>query len=153
MLQPLLALGKPVINTEFGMRTYRGAESDGTLGFGVADQKRVALHHLLPFVGRFVRERLNGDYVRDEAMQARELTEMLTILDAAGVDGAFVHEFVTAGATFSQEPHLHRTLSRDVSPKQTHPIRLGDRTGIARKSRKGRTAPGRFGPGQVPRVA
>jgi len=104
MLQPLLALGKPVINTEFGMRTYRGAESDGTLGFGVADQKRVALHHLLPFAGRFVRERLNGDYVRDEAMQARELTETLAILDAAGVDGAFVAEFVTAGATFSKKP-------------------------------------------------
>jgi len=99
MLQPLLALGKPVVNTEFGMRTYRGAESDGTLGFGVADQTRVVLHHFLPFV----RERLNGDHVRDEAMQARELTETLTILDAAGVDGAFVAEFVTAGATFSEE--------------------------------------------------
>ena len=100
MLQPLLATGKPVINTEFGMRTYRGAESDGTLGFGVADQKRVVLHYLLPFV----RERLNGDYIRDEAMQARELIETLTALDAAGVDGAFVHEFVTAGATFSEQP-------------------------------------------------
>lgn len=100
MLQPLLALGKPVINTEFGMRTYRGAESDGTLGFGVADQTRVGLHHLLPFV----RERLNGDYIRDEAMQARELIETLTALDAAGVDGAFVAEFVTAGATFSEQP-------------------------------------------------
>jgi hypothetical protein len=99
-LQPLLALGKPLVNTEFGMRTYRGAESDGTLGFGVADQTRVVLHYLLPFV----RERLNGDYVRDEAMQARELTETLTILDAAGVDGAFVAEFVTAGGTFSEEP-------------------------------------------------
>jgi hypothetical protein len=99
MLQPLLALGKPVINTEFGMRTYRGAESDGALGFGVADQKRVVLHHLLPFV----RERLNGDYVRDEAMQSRELVETLTILDAAGVDGAFVAEFVTAAATFSKQ--------------------------------------------------
>jgi hypothetical protein len=103
MLQPLLALGKPVINTEFGMRTYRGAESDGTLGFGVADQVRVGLHQL-PLIGRFIRERLNGHYVRDEAMQARELTEMLTILDAAGVDGAFVAEFVTAGATFSDRP-------------------------------------------------
>lgn len=100
MLQPLLALGKPVINTEFGMRTYRGAESDGTLGSGIADQTRVVLHYLLPFV----RERLNGDYDRDEAMQARELVETLTILDAAGVDGAFVAEFVTAGATFSEEP-------------------------------------------------
>ena len=103
MLQPLLALGKPVVNTEFGMRTYRGAESEGTLGFGIADQMRVGLHQL-PVVGRFVRERLNGDYVRDEAMQARELTETLTILDAAGVDGAFVHEFVTARATFSDKP-------------------------------------------------
>lgn len=100
MLQPLLALGKPVINTEFGMRTYRGAESDGALGFGVADQKRVVLHYLLPFI----RQRLNGDYARDEAMQARELVETLTILDAAGVDGAFVHEFVTTGATFSDQP-------------------------------------------------
>lgn len=100
MLQPLLAFGKPIINTEFGMRTYRGAESDGTVGFGVADQKRVLLHYLLPFV----RQRLSGDYVRDEAMQARELVETLTILDSAGVDGAFVHEFVTAGATFSDKP-------------------------------------------------
>jgi hypothetical protein len=104
MLQPVLALGKPVINTEFGMRTYRGAESDGTLGFGIADQTRVGLHHLLPFVGRFVRERLNGDYVRDEPMQARELLETLTILDAAGIDGAFVHEFVTAAAAASDKP-------------------------------------------------
>ena len=100
MLQPLLALGKPVINTEFGMRTYQGAASGGgELGVGIADQARLVLHHLLPFV----RERLNGDYVRDEAMQARELAETLTILDAAGVDGAFVAEFVTAGATFSEE--------------------------------------------------
>jgi hypothetical protein len=58
----------------------------------------------LPLVGRFVRERLNGDYVRDEAMQARELTEILAILDAAGVDGAFVAELVTAGATTSDQP-------------------------------------------------
>jgi hypothetical protein len=100
MLQPLLALGKPVINTEFGMRTYRGAESDGALGFGVADQMRVVLHYLLPFV----RERLKGDYIRDEAMQARELIETLTALDAAGVDGAFVGEFVSARATFSEQP-------------------------------------------------
>ncbi|MBO0830333.1 MAG: abortive infection protein [Actinobacteria bacterium] len=103
MLQPLLELGKPVINTEFGMRTYRGADSDGTLGFGVADQTRVGLHHL-PVVGRFIRERLKGDYVRDEAMQARELTETLTALDAAGVEGAFVAEFVTAAAMFSDKP-------------------------------------------------
>jgi hypothetical protein len=82
MLEPLLARGKPVVVTEFGMRTYQGAASDGTLGFGVADPKRVGLHQL-PLVGRFVRERLNGDYVRDEAMQARALTETLAILGPA----------------------------------------------------------------------
>lgn len=104
MLEPLLAHGKPVVVTEFGMRTYRGADSDGgALGFGIADLKRVFLHQL-PLVGRLFRERLNGDYVRDEAMQARELTETLAILEAAGVDGAFVAEFVTAAATTSDEP-------------------------------------------------
>jgi hypothetical protein len=104
MLQPLLARGKPVVVTEFGMRTYRGAESEGgTLGFGVTDPKSVFLHQL-PAVGRLFRERLNGDYVRDEAMQARELTEVLAILEAAGADGAFVAEFVTPEATVSDEP-------------------------------------------------
>ena len=43
-------------------------------------------------------------WCRSLSAQARELTETLTILDAAGVDGAFFHEFVTAGATFSEEP-------------------------------------------------
>jgi hypothetical protein len=104
MLEPLLAFGKPVVVTEFGMRTYRGAAGEGgELGFGVGDMTRVALHQL-PVVGRFFRERLNGDYVRDEAMQARELSETLAILEAAGVDGAFVSEFVTAGAPTSDEP-------------------------------------------------
>jgi hypothetical protein len=104
MLEPLLARGKPVVVTEFGMRTYRGADSErGALGFGIGDTKRVFLHQL-PVVGRLFGERLNGDYVRDEAMQARELTETLAILKGAGVGGAFVCEFVTAGATTSEEP-------------------------------------------------
>ena len=41
MLQPFLSTGKPVIVTEFGMRTYRGAESSGALGFGVTDTTRL----------------------------------------------------------------------------------------------------------------
>ena len=118
MLQPLLATGKPVINTEFGMRTYRGAESEGTLGFGVADVKRIVLHQILPFV----RERLSGDYIRDEAMQASELIETLTALDAAGVDGAFVAEFVTAGATFSEQPRYDPRHER-LRPRQDLPAR------------------------------
>ena len=44
MLEPFVRVGKPVIVTEFGMRTYRGAESSGTLGFGVTDTTRLYLH-------------------------------------------------------------------------------------------------------------
>ena len=104
MLGPLLAQGKPVVVTEFGMRTYRGADSGGgELGFGIQDNMRVFLHQL-PVVGRLFRVRLNGDYVRDEPMQARELAETLAILDTAGVDGAFVAEFVTAENPTSDNP-------------------------------------------------
>ena len=44
MLEPFLSTGKPVIVTEFGMRTFRGAESSGALGFGVTDTTRLWLH-------------------------------------------------------------------------------------------------------------
>jgi len=102
-LAPLLRLGKPVVVTEFGMRTWRGADSSGVLGFGVVDTTSWLLHQL-PVVGRFVRARLNGDYVRDEAEQAREITETLGILDRSGVDGAFVHNFAEPAMTYSEEP-------------------------------------------------
>lgn len=104
MLGPLLTQGKPVVVTEFGMRTYRGAESEGgELGFGVADIKRVYLHQL-PVIGHLFRERLKGVYVRDEPMQARELAETLAMLDTAGVDGAFVNEFVSATFPVGDNP-------------------------------------------------
>jgi hypothetical protein len=83
MLEPFLSTGKPVIVTEFGMRTLRGAESSGALGFGVTDPTRLALH-TLPVIGRFVRPRLKGTFQRDEAMQAHELTNTLDELDAPG---------------------------------------------------------------------
>ena len=53
MLGPFLATGKPVIVTEFGMRTYQGAASSGALGFGIVDSRTVLLHQL-PLTGRFV---------------------------------------------------------------------------------------------------
>jgi hypothetical protein len=73
------------------------------LGFGVVDNTSLGLH-LLPVIGRFVRARLNGDYERDEALQAREITETLAILDEAGVDGAFVHTFAEPIMTYSKDP-------------------------------------------------
>ena len=104
MLEPFFAHGKPVVITEFGMRTYQGAENaGGALGFGVADFKSIFLHRI-PVVGWFVRPRLKGNYVRDEGMQARELAETLRILDAAGADGAFVMTFVEPLNAYDEVP-------------------------------------------------
>jgi len=110
MLQPLFAHGKPVVVTEFGMRSYQGAETSGALGFGVVDHRSVVLH-LLPIVGRFVRPRLKGTHVRTEALQAREITETLGILDGAGVDGAFVCTFVEPIAPFNEDPRYDLDMS------------------------------------------
>jgi hypothetical protein len=103
MLQPFLAAGKPVIVTEFGMRTFRGAESSGALGFGVTDGKRLALN-TLPLIGRFVRPRLTGTFERDEAMQAREIAETLDELEGAGVAGALLSTFATPRAITDDDP-------------------------------------------------
>lgn len=104
MLGPFFATGKPVVVTEFGCRTYAGAEkAGGAASFGIVDNKRLFLHQL-PLVGRFIRPRLTGAYVRDEALPAREVTETLAILDRAGVDGAFVMTFVSPISPYNADP-------------------------------------------------
>ena len=103
MLEPFLSTGKPVIVTEFGMRTYHGAESSGALGFGVTDTTRLWLH-TRPVIGRFVRPRLKGTFERDEAMQARELAETLDELERSGVAGALLSTFVTPEAHTDDDP-------------------------------------------------
>lgn len=103
MLQPYLAIGKPVIVTEFGMRTFRGAESSGALGFGVTDTTRLYLH-TRPVIGRFFRPRLKGTFERDEAMQAREVAATLDELEHAGVAGALLSTFVTPEALTDDDP-------------------------------------------------
>jgi hypothetical protein len=103
MLEPLLESAKPVIITEFGMRTYRGAQGSGALGFGVTDTTRLYLHSL-PIIGRFVRPRLRGVYERDEALQAREIGETLSELERAGVAGALLSTFTTPQARSDINP-------------------------------------------------
>jgi hypothetical protein len=103
MLQPFLSTGKPVVVTEFGMRTHRGAESSGALGFGVTDTTRLWLH-TRPVIGRFFRPRLKGTFQRDEAMQARELGVAIDELERAGVAGALVSTFVTPQAPTDDDP-------------------------------------------------
>ncbi len=118
MLEPLFATGKPVVNTEFGMGTYVGADEKGMLANlgGMVDVKRL-FAHALPLVGRLVRPRLNGRYVRDEELQARALTETLAILDGAGVDGAFVATFLHTINPYDEDPLYDLDMSASTLVK------------------------------------
>jgi hypothetical protein len=91
-LNRYVALGKPVIITEVGCCTYQGAEDKGGRAFMIVDRKHP--------------ERLKSGYVRDEELQAREVADMLGILDTAGADGAFVFTFVMPTLKHSEDP-LH----------------------------------------------
>jgi hypothetical protein len=103
MLEPLLATGMPVIVTEFGMRTYRGAESSGALGFGVTDPTRLWLH-TRPVIGRFFRPRLEGTFERVEALQASEIAATLDELERSGVAGALLSTFATPETGADDDP-------------------------------------------------
>jgi hypothetical protein len=110
-LRRLSGLGKPVVVTEFGMRTFHGADLDGRWGDGITDWRSVMLHRL-PLVGRLVRPRLlPGGYVRDEEMQARAIAENLVLLDQAGVDGAFVCQFDEPMSPHDPDPRYDLDMS------------------------------------------
>jgi len=103
-LRPSFEHKKPVVVTEFGFRTYKGADTstEGMAG-DIMDYKSVFLHHL-PVVGLFVRQKLKGTYERDETMQARELVSQLRTLDDAGVEGAFIMTFIAPTTPFDNDP-------------------------------------------------
>jgi hypothetical protein len=138
-LRPLQALGKPVVVTEVGMRTYQGANHSGALGMGIIDGSS-QYRHGLPLIGRLVRPRLQpGNWVRDEDLQARELTETLAILDRVGIDGAFVNTFVEPASPFDEEP-VHdldmSALSLVKSYERRHGTTYPDMTWEPKKSFK-----------------
>ena len=98
-----LGSGQPVVNAEFGHSSYRG-DRLGLMELGEVDTLSVALHRI-PLAGRLVRPRVKrGTHVRDEEYQARELTKTLGILDAEGVDGAFIWTFADPWLTHSADP-------------------------------------------------
>jgi hypothetical protein len=91
VLQRFFAFNRPVVISEFGCCTYHGASEAGGMGWEILDHEKIPLQ-------------LNGAYVRDEAEQAQELTEVLTIFDEAGVDGAFIMTFVDPLHPYRDDP-------------------------------------------------
>jgi hypothetical protein len=81
--------GKPVVVTEFGSCTYRGAADRGGLGWAVVDWDTQTLTEPL---------------VRDEQEQVRYATELLDVFERLGVDTAFWFTFAGYGLPFHEEP-------------------------------------------------
>jgi hypothetical protein len=96
ILSRYFAFGLPVAITEFGCCTYRGAAAAGGRGFAILDTAR----------GDSTPARLDGEYLRDEGEQAREVRDLLTIFDQAGVDATFVMTFVAPLNPSCEDP-LH----------------------------------------------
>jgi hypothetical protein len=111
MLKPSFSHQKPVVITEFGYGTCQegiggGAGFLGSAGLagGIVDTKSQFLHFAIPGLGRFIRPRVRGHHVRDEAWQARKVVEQLRLLDEAGVDGAFIFQFISQITPHSDDP-------------------------------------------------
>lgn len=83
--------GKPVVITEFGCCSFRGAEDMGGMGFTAIDWTAD------PPV---VQEGL----VRDEQVQADYIDELLDVFEAERVDGAFVYDLIEPGNPHRPDP-------------------------------------------------
>jgi hypothetical protein len=112
MVSGYRAHGKPVLIGEFGCCTYKGAEMLGGNGFMIAFGMmadylgpRLTLPKSTQEVMR-VPARVDGHYIRDEGLQAREIVDQLRVLDAAGVDGAFVQTFVSPTSPYVEDPRF-----------------------------------------------
>lgn len=97
-LRAHFAHGKPVVATEFGCCTYRGAGARGPLGWAIVDREADP-------------PCLDGDYIRDESEQVTYLHELLAILEEVGVDSAFWFSF----ANFDKRHHADARYDLDMA--------------------------------------
>lgn len=90
-VRALHRFGKPVVITEFGCCSFRGAEDLGGSGFTVIDWS--ADPPVIP-----------DDLVRDEQVQADYIDELLDIFEAERVHGAFIYDFIEPDNPHSPDP-------------------------------------------------
>ena len=90
--------GKPVVITEFGCATFRGAAALGPAGHNIVRYGPDGPH-------------LAPGYVRDEQEQADYLASLLDVYRAAGVAGTFVFEFAEPYKPHSADPRADLDMS------------------------------------------
>jgi len=112
MAKGYLVYKKPVIIGEFGCCNYRGADLLGANGFIVVygmmnDLLGGKLTVPSPFAEMLkVIPKVDGHYIRDEGVQAKEIVEELAIFDSAGMEGAFVFTFVSPTSVYNDDPRF-----------------------------------------------
>ena len=111
-LRRYLSYGRPLVIAEFGCCTFRSAADMGPNGWQIVD------FSTLP-------PRLNGDYIRDEGEQAREVADLLATFAEAGVYGTFVFAFVQPLNPYSEDPRYDLDMAA-YSLVKSFGSRLGD---------------------------
>ena len=111
LVKGYLSFKKPVLIGEFGCCTYLGAEKLGGTGFMIIFgmmKDYLPDIKLPPVISQMIAAvpQVDGHYVRDEDLQARELSDQLAVLDRTGVDGAFVFTFVAPTSLYSDDPRF-----------------------------------------------
>ncbi|MTK13544.1 MAG: abortive infection protein [Clostridiaceae bacterium] len=97
---------KPVVIGEFGCCTYEGAEECGGWAWNILDESD--------------NESLDGNYIRNEAVQAYELTEQLNIIENSGADGGFVFTFVQPTFKHAEDPKFDLDMASFSLVKTLH---------------------------------
>jgi hypothetical protein len=83
--------GRPVVVTEFGCCTYKGAQDRGGLGWTIVDRAAQPPH-------------LTENVIRDEQTQVEYLVEVLNTLDEEQVEGAFWFTFASYTYPYNPDP-------------------------------------------------
>jgi hypothetical protein len=115
VLNYLVGTKKPVVIGEFGCCTYQGAEKLGGNGFMISfgmmeDTLNLKFPKLVTEMIKVV-PKVDGHYIRDEGLQAREIADQLNVLDSAGVEGAFVQTFVVPNSPYVEDPRYDGDLA------------------------------------------
>jgi len=82
--------GKPLVITEFGCCTYKGADDKGAAGWTIVDWNKP-------------KPELKGNFTRDETVQSDYIIDLLNIFDKEEVFAAFVFTFISCNYTWSED--------------------------------------------------
>ena len=75
------------------------------IAFGMMQDYLGPIKNMPPNISEMLRmlPKVDGHYIRDEALQAREVVDQLVVLDSFGADGAFVFTFVSPNSTYNED--------------------------------------------------